>query len=214
MPKIRCKLHENTTIAERGAGDGWTVWAISTVLLLEICSCAAHPPSRPISHWVVSHRRTKWMYKDKPSKPFEMYDALLNATSVKGRGNRAVLDLEFEGNNIPWATELMGYRITSPRCWVQIALPCTAIPEDQYDGMGIQSSFDGGTPKTLQWVPDSKGEWAAIDGLIPDGDASFILAVERHQTLRMQIPCGPYDSSVVNFDIDGLRKALIAGGMK
>lgn len=171
-------------------------------MIVGVCSCGPRGPQ-----WKVAQYKYKSM---------NGYGANLLASSIRGVGQKAVLSLTFDGDNLSQDTKLRK-DITAPeKCGVSIILPCVAPTEAKWNGIHTQVSFDGETPKPLEWVwvGSKTRNIAVLDSLTPGGDAGFIEAIERHQSLSMKIPCGPYDSSEVTFRIQGLERALISAGMK
>lgn len=175
---------------------------LALTVLGGLCSCGPRGP-----RWKVAQ------YKYKSMKG---YGASLSASNIRGIGQKAVLSVTFDGNNLSQDTKFRK-DITAPeKCGVSIILPCVAPSEAKWNGIRTQVSFDGEPPKPLEWVwvGSKTRNIAVLDSLTPGGNAGFIEAIERHRSLSVKIPCGLYDSSEVTFSIRGLERALISAGMK
>lgn len=169
---------------------------------LGLCSCESHSP-----RWQISHGTTKSV---------DWYSAALSASSIKGVGKKATLFLSFEGNSLSQAVKPRRDITTAEKCAAWVAMPCPITAEEKWSGVDMQVSFDDEKPSQMQWVWEkgSPENTVFIDGFTAGGDAGFITAIERHQTLNLGVPCGPYDSSEVKFDVRGLGDALLSAGMK
>lgn len=175
---------------------------LAFVGVLGFPSCGSHSPS-----WKISHGK----YKSK-----DWYVATLSSSSIRGVGQKATLSLAFDGNSLSQATKPRKDITMPEECSVGIALPCPVTAQEKWKGVVTRVEFDKGGPKSIGWVwekqfPENE---VALDGLTPGGNAGFIAAVERHRSLRLVVPCGAYDSSRVEFNIQGLEKSLISAGMK
>lgn len=170
--------------------------------MLGFPSCGSHGPL-----WKIS--RGKYKSKD-------WYAATLLSSSVRGVGQKATLSLAFDGNSLSQATKPREDITTPEKCSVEVILPCTVTTQEKWKGVTTRVKFDNEGPKSIGWVweeqfPENE---VALDGLTPGGNAGFIVAIERHRSLRLVVPCGVYDSSRAEFDIRGLEKSLVSAGMK
>lgn len=186
----------------RMSGMQRLIMMLAAIVTLSLCSCRNKG-----SDWKVSHGE----YKSR-----EWYAATLSSSTVRGIGQKATIALAFDGDSLSQATRSRDDITTPERCSVEIVLPCAVTAQEKWSGITIQVQFDNEVPRSIGWVwgGNSPENEVVLDGLTLGGNAGFIAAVERHQSLRLLVPCGAYDSSRVEFNIQGLEKSLISAGMK
>lgn len=167
--------------------------ALLACLVACICGCSSRQST------------SKWRVRKIPlSNARYVYEAELDSSQVSGVGHTASLDLSFASNKIRSPKDEPG------EPGVAITAPCKT--GETGNGVILRMHFDDEAVVLSHWISENGNHVIPDNGWTTNGD--FVQALERHRTLRLIIPCGPFDSSDVSFHIGGLRKALISAGMK